>query len=683
MRGARSGHDSPVRGIGLALQLVLAVAFVLVAVVTIRLAGDQLARDLRQKLLWLTPERAAVAAIVVAALLWAWSLVRDRVAPIDRPRPRGDLPVVVLLSLVVVAGSTFRLLLGRASTEPRLFPDELIYSGAAKTFALEGKPLVRGELDVGHSILYPLFLSPAYRFAVDGAQAFDAVKAMNAVAVVSAAIPAYLLARRIVPAGWALLVAALVAFAPWTAYASLVMTESLFLPAFTTFVLLLARMLERPSPGRQVTVVVALAVLVGIRPQALVLVAAVLGAIPFAEPGRPGIPTVRRCRPLLAGLGGAGAIAALVAAVARPDVPAGWGRVVGSLADPVGLVTWSLWNLAPYELALGVAGVAVFPVAVHDLLRSGSERDRSTGLALAASVLAVMLSVALISASPEGLDILHERYLFYATPLFLVGLARWLHVPTRRGRAWALGLGAAAVWIAASVPGDVLERSNNVEAPTATWFVALHASLPGIPLRLVLVGLATLGVLVLALSRTRAGPVLAVMVAFVALVCGLDYSAAFSRAQDHQLAWVDRLLPDGGRAALVHLAYSRPDQPCGPAADEEQERLVIWEEFFNTRIDGVYHVTAEIDRDALESRPLTIGPGGIVLRHGVPFSPRFALLDSRQPVVGRRLGRLDLPTMGTQFQEGASLTLWQVEPPLRFLVHAQPLPPRADERECA
>ncbi len=96
------------------------------------------------------------------------------------------------------------------------------------------------------------------------------------------------------------------------------------------------------------------------------------------------------------------------------------------------------------------------------------------------------------------------------------------------------------------------------------------------------------------------------------------------------------------------------------------------------------HLGSEnIGRDNLASPGLTVGDGGVVLDdRGRPFAPTHAVLDSRQPVVGRRLARLDLADLGSQYQSGSSLTLWKVEPPLRFLVHAQPLPPRADGREC-
>ena len=172
--------------------------------------------------------------------------------------------------------------------------------------------------------------------------------------------------------------------------------------------------------------------------------------------------------------------------------------------------------------------------------------------------------------------------------------------------------------------------------------------------------------MVLALRRPVVG-LLTVAVPFAVLVCWLDYSAPISVEQDRRLAWVDRALPRDGKASLVHLGYSRPDQPCGAAADWEQQGFVVWTEFFNTRIDRVFRVGQPSTRDNLESPSLTIGAGGVVLDGGRPFSPKYAVLDSRQPVVGTRLAQLDLASLGTQYQDGASLTLWKVDPPLRFL----------------
>ena len=242
--------------------------------------GPSLAHDLRSTLLHLTPPRALAATAVVGLVMTAWSLGSGR-RGVGLRSATARVPVVLVLGAVVVAAATFRLLLVRAATEPTVLGDELIYSGLAKGFALDSLPRFRGELDLSHSLVYPLVLSPVYALASDGARAFEAVKAIDAIVVASTAIPAYLLARRVAGRGLALAVGGLVAFEPWTAYASLVMTESFFLPAFTTFVLLFASMLERPSRGRQLAVLLGLVVLVGIRPQASVLFLAVAAGIAF------------------------------------------------------------------------------------------------------------------------------------------------------------------------------------------------------------------------------------------------------------------------------------------------------------------------------------------------------------------------------------------------------------------
>jgi hypothetical protein len=669
---------------GLPEQLAVVGALALAAVAAVVGYGDDLAHDLREALLWLTPQRALVAAIVLAVGFAVWSIAFPRASPSWRRGTSPRVPVVALLGLIVVAASTFRLLLGRHETQPSVLGDELVYSGLAKGFALDGQPLFRGELDLAHSLLYPLLISPAHLLASDGARAYEATKAIDAIVVVSAAIPAYLLARRVVTPGPALVVAALVAFEPWTAFASLVMTESLFLPAFTTFVLLFAQMLDHPSRRRQLTVLAALAVLIGIRPQAVVLLVAVVAGVGIGCLRGQFRRTLHVYAPLLIALG-VGVLAATLAVAAGADVPGSAARdVAEAFLDPVGLVTWSLWTLAVYELALGIVALVVFPLALHGLLRSHEERVRATGVALLTTSLALLLSVAAVSATPAGLDILHERYLYYVTPLVLVGLAHLLQTrPVLQRRAAWVGA-ICAIALAATLPTDQVARANNVDSPTAAWVRALHEEIPDVPVKLVLLGLAALGALVLLRLRGPVAPFVTVAVAFTALVCQLDYSGPFSRAQDRQLAWVDRALPGDGRASLVHLGYSRSDQPCGAAADWEQQGLVVWTEFFSTRVDRVFHLEGhEIGRDNLASPALTVGPGGVVLERGRPFAPSHAVLDSRQPVVGRQLARLDLAGLGSaEYQAGASLTLWEVEPPLRFLAHAQPLPPRADGREC-
>jgi hypothetical protein len=666
-------------------------------VLTLRLWGPELSRALRERLLLFRPvtalKTAAAFAIVIVALRLVSLRPRGGVA-----LARGDrvarkwlgalarVPVVVGLTGIVMVAAGLRILLVRAETEPRVFGDEIIYTELAKNIALHSRPLLRGHLEIGYSVLYPLFLSPAYRLASDGAAAFAAAKTMNAVAMALTAIPSYALARRVLSHGWSLGVAALVVLEPWTAYASLTMTESLFLPAFTAFALTVVWMLERPTAGRQLLVLITLALLVGIRPQALVFAGSVVAAILFKGLLTGSVRRVVREHTILLAALGLALLAGSIAFVAGVSLPAGSaGPLLTAAYSPVDLAKWTLWNLAVYELALGVIALAAFPLALRGLLRrSSSDRDQSLGIAALTLTAGLLLSVAALSASRFGLGIIHERNLFYATPLLLVCLAHWLAHGLERPKMLVVAVALGAIVLPATLPEHVVQISNNVDSPTAAWLSELKNQVPNVPMRGWTVGIATAGAVALLLVRHALVPILAVVLSFVAVaaVAGpLDYSGGLTPEQDRTLAWVDRSLPDRATATLIHLGLSRPDQPCSRDADNAQRALVVWTEFFNARIDGVAHM-AEPVPDNVPSPKLTVAPGGIVYKRGRPFTPAYAVLDSRQPIVGRRLARFDLASLGPLWQGGASLSLWKVSPPLGFLTHAQPLPPRADGQEC-
>jgi hypothetical protein len=661
---------------------------------TVRLWGLELSHALRDRLVLFRPvtalKTAAAVAIVIAALRLVAVSTRGRVALAAGDRAArwclgalARVPVVVGLAGIVMVASGLRILLVRAATEPTVFGDEIIYTDLAKNIALHGRPLLRGRLEIGYSVLYPLFLSPAYGLASDGAAAFAAAKMMNAVAMALTAIPTYALARRVLSHGWSLGVAALVVLEPWMGYASLTMTESLFLPAFTAFALTVVWMLERPTAGRQLLVLITLALLVGIRPQALVFAGSVVAAILFKGLLTGSVRRVAREHTILLAAFGLALLAGSIALVAGVSLPAGSaGPLLTAAYSPVDLAKWTLWNLAVYELALGVIALAAFPLALRGLLRrSSSDRDQSLGIAALTLTAGLLLSVAALSASRFGLGILHERNLFYATPLLLVCLAHWLAHGLERPKTLVVAVALGAMVLPATLPEHVVQISNNVDSPTAAWLSELKNQVPNVPMTGWTVGIAAAGAVALLLVRRALVPILAVVLSFGALTGPLAYSGALTPEQDRTLAWVDRALPDGATATLVHLGLSRPDQPCSRDAENAQKTLVVWTEFFNARIDGVAHMTEPVP-DNVPSPKLRVARGGIVYKKGRPFTPAYAVLDSRQPIVGRRLARFDLASLGPVWQGGASLSLWKVSPPLGFLAHAQPLPPRADGQEC-
>jgi hypothetical protein len=654
-------------------------------------AGDATARSIRDVFAALDPETMlevaaglAVAARATRVAPWGVSAARRRDAASWLHRAGARVPLPVTLTIVVALAAGFRVVLGRANHLPKVLGDELVYPGLAKGWALHGQPLLRGSRDLGQSVLYPLFLAPFYRFAGDGTDALASLRAASAVVIALAAIPAFLLARRVVSRSWAIGVAALTVAGPWAAYSALTLTESLFYPLFVTYAAVLPWVLAEPTRRRQTVNVVLLATLVAVRAQALTIAAGTVAAIVLAGvlEGRTAV-WLRRFAPTFAVFGLMLALG-IAAAATGTTVPTSTYNVVFDSTDRIGgMVKWAAWNLGAYELTLGVALVPAVAVALSGMLSRDRERAvRLTGAVALTLVLGVLGSVALLSASPYGLGILHERNLFYVTPLLLTAAAYWLS--TGLPRPFWLGLGAAlaAVGLAASVPSDVVTHPNYVDAPSAAFFAALHGQLPGVPVRAWTIGAAAAGATVFLLSRRAIFPILTVVVAFTAVTAQNDYRDDINSAQAKALAWVDHALPPGQTATLVHLGLALSRAPCAaPTAAEEQD-FVTWTEFFNRRIGTVAHVYAPNPRDGLASRALTVGPGGLVLDDGRPVAPAYLVIDSRQPIVGTRVRRFDLQTIHGPFQAGASLTLWRVQPPLRFYPRADPLPPRADGHDC-
>lgn len=588
---------------------------------------------------------------------------------LGKGRPRAA--TAVSLSLIVASAALFRVVLGEANHVPEVLGDELIYEGLAKGWALHAAPLLRGSLNVGYSTLYPLVLAPAFRWAADGADALAAARVINAILMALTALPAFVLARRVVPPRWALGVAALSVTVPWTVYSALVMTESLFYPVFVAYAAVLAWTLERPTAARQAAMLATLAVLVAVRAQGLTAALGTLVAILIcgARDEAGAVVALRRFIPTLAvlaavlGLG----IVAKTAGIAVPT--SSYDVVFGSLDRVGGMLKWAAWNVALFELSLGVVALVALPVAIRGMLGPGAPPIvRSTGAVAAGLGLSLVASVALISASPYGLQRLHERNLFYVTPLVLTCAAYWLWRGLERPFWLSAGSAAAAVALAALLPEHLVQGAGNVDAPSSAFLLALDARIPSVHFRVWLILIAVLGAGTFLIARHPLFPLLTIVLAFAAVTSRVDYKDSLTGAQARALSWVDHALPRGATASLVYLGG--PHELCAaPAA--QQDGLSVWTEWFNRDIGGVEYVGYTDPADGLGPPPrLAVGRGGVVLDNGKPFAPEYVVINSQQPVAGTRLRRFDLASLGRQYRGGASLTLWRVDRPLRF----KPLP---------
>jgi hypothetical protein len=644
-------------------------------------AADPTARILRGAFAAASPLMFVVAVAALAALGSALRVVpsasRPRILAGDsRLRGRrvlaavGRVPVVVWLSAIVALSAVIRTVLNEASHTPKVLGDELIYSGLAKGWALDGMPLLRGSIDVGHSTFYPLLLAPVFRLASDGASALAVARTVNAIAMALAAVPAFMLARRVVPRGWALSVAALSALAPWTAYSGLIVTESLFYPAFVAYAAVLAWTLERPSVRRQAAMLALLAVLVGFRAQGVAVGLGALAAIVlWGVLDRDLRVTLRRFLPTLA-IFALAVVVGLAAAAARIAVPtSSYNPVFGSL-DRIGrMFEWGAWNLSLFQTALGVVALAALPVALRALLRRGEPvAARACGVVTVTLSLGLLASVALLSASTYGLGVLHERGLFYVTPLILTCLADWLRRGLERPFWLSAACAAASLALAALLPERLIVRSNDFDVPTASFVLALDDRLPFVPFRVWALGIAAVGIATFLLARRPLFPIATVVLAFLFLGSNVGFRDGMTAAQARSLAWVDHSLPDGERADLVYLGSMYPGVRC--QADRAQQDLTIWTEFFNTHIRAVRYVRFPNLKDGLASKPLTVARDERVVDAGKPFDSRYVAIDARQPIVGKRIASTSIPG---EYGGVATLALWRVDPPLRFVQLRRPV----------
>ena len=184
------------------------------------------------------------------------------------------------LTCVVVASCALRAWLVRGMPAPFVFVDELIYAELGRSVADSASFAVRGVPTSGYSILYPILLAPAYRLFDVLPSAYGAAKATNAIAMSLAAIPAWLITRRVAGRALSILAAVLAVALPSMAYTATLVTENLFYPLALLFAWTLVRVLERPTWGRVVALVVALVAAVATRSQALGFVGAIVLA-PF------------------------------------------------------------------------------------------------------------------------------------------------------------------------------------------------------------------------------------------------------------------------------------------------------------------------------------------------------------------------------------------------------------------
>jgi hypothetical protein len=586
------------------------------------------------------------------------TLERARVRPLALAR---TVPVWAWLAGLVVLSTVVRYGLGRRTVAPWIFVDELIYSELAKSFAERGELLVRDTQEgSGFGVVYPVLISPAYLLFDSLPAAYAAAKAINALLMSLAAVPAYLLARRVLAAPGALAAAMLAVALPSLFYASTLMTENAFYPLFLTAALALVLVLERPTPLRTAGFLGLAALCYLTRAQAALLLP-VLATAPLVlvalrrEPRR--LVDYRWVYALPA----AALVALLALQAARGRSPLallGAYRAAGEVSyDWSEAARWLLWHAAELDLSVGVVPVAALLLL---LAVPGRLRDADLPFLAAAATLTVwMVVMVAVFASRHSLRV-EERNMFYVAPLLAIVLLLWVERGAPRPLLAALPATAAAVLLAALVP---FERLIGVQAVSDTFGLLAWWEVNGWGLALDRLWIAALGgavaaALLFLLVTPRAAPLLPALLLVFFLVTSKPVETRIRAASIGELFqgitrperdWVDRAVGRDGDVAALWSGRS-------------DHRTIFENEFFSRSIRTVYTLAGELPGSLVET-PLVPDEetGRLLDSEGRPVPVRDVLVDETVPLHGSVVSRDARKGMRVLHVEGALRLVHRVD----------------------
>jgi Dolichyl-phosphate-mannose-protein mannosyltransferase len=582
--------------------------------------------------------------------------------------------VSLWLGLTVTVVAALRFAVAWRTATPWIVPDEPVYSQLARSFAETGHFAVAGHPFPAWSFgpLYPILVAPAYWAFSSLTDAYLMVKALNCLLFASAAIPAYLLARRLLDQRNALLLAFLAVLIPSGIYTTKVMTESLSYPLFLVAALSVVAVLERPSRRAEVFALAAIAAAALSRAQLIVLLPAFLSAalLVGALEQRERVPrgarryAVRQLRtyPItwlaLAGFGVTIAVLTVFRSLLG-GVAGGHGPATANV-DPVRVAQSFVLHLAALDLYVGVLPFAALMVMAGVALRRGAQRETRVLCAFTISVscwLAVVAAKYLVAAYPGSFLRIYDRYIFYAVPLVLIAFFVWLRdgLPRPRGT-WAVTTFAAA--LPAVIPYSHVISGGEWGVSSSSVALVPWANLrflvgtPIVIYPVLLLGAAYLANAFLR-SRDREWLVFLVAANFVVVtmfalwgnsgVAQQALSQGVGRASDR--SWIDSAVGAGQRVDVLW---------AGSRSSSAGARYAMWEsEFFNRSVHRQYWLHRPL-YEGYPGNPLAVRSGALYLADGRRFRARYVLTNSKTHLNGRRVA----------INKAARLVLYEVDGPV-------------------
>jgi hypothetical protein len=549
---------------------------------------------------------------------------------------------------------------------PRVHPDEVRYAIAGSSLA-EGEGLSLRGGAYGFGPLYALVLAGILLLTSGLAAAYDVFKAANALFFALTAVPVYLLAKRLVSEWWAVLAAGLSVAIPSSISVATVMTESLafFTAAWALYAIMLA--LEKPSVGRQLALLVAIAAAFATRPQLgalyvtwLVGLGLVWLILPASRP-RTRADLARLWPSVVPIVLAVGVLAGRLLSGSSPRESLGAYWELWRGYDPVQVAKWLVYHLADFEIYLAVVPLAVAPIVLWALLRDGrAGSDHAAAFAalfLSANAIGLLV-VAAFNSTPYAYDRLHDRYAFYLIPLWLIVLVAWLADGLPRPLVATASGGVLALALPAILPFRQLANEAGIDTvPGALWvWLEGQTAGPGPLSGRLLLALFVVGLLSAALflpPRLRVLLPLAVVAVFAAMA-GFAWERMIDAPENAVLAgefepaWIDERLPDDARVTKLYL-----ESKACPASSLTRHALFATE-FFNVTVDRAAYIGDSIPDGIPLDRVEVVG-GRLLFEDGTPFVAEYVYTQPGIELAGRRLAT------GT----AAGLVLWETNGEVR------------------
>jgi hypothetical protein len=557
---------------------------------------------------------------------------------------RGRLAGLIVAGLVLVS-ILGRVVLGRGIPTPWIAPDEMIYGIVGRTLYSSGRLAIEGAHSDFYSLVYPALIGGPLAW-LSPHRGYEVAKALGAISMSLAAVPAYLWARSVVSTRSAVLVAALTLALPAFAYSGLLMTETVFYPLLVLVCWVAALTIVAPTRRNQLLLVgvVAAAVLTRLQAGVLILV----------------FPTAA----LLAGVG-------LRAAPRRFAVTfVGFGCIVAA---------WLVWRLAEGGGALGAYTTAAsggyhpfsvlkfvfyhggdlvllsgfFPAAAAALLwfeRRGLSEEARAALSVATALsLWLVLQVGVFASHYVG-HVAERDMIATAPPLFLC-LAIWLEAGAPRTTRRTLLVSAAALVLLLAWPLHTLLAPAAL--PDGAGLIPFHRLGHE---RLLLDGGLLLGALVLILAPRRvlrSVPYVLIVLLGAGSVLAEQYVATQSRHVQQTMLGPGQTWIDTAAKGPTALLYG--DKFQWPA---------VWESlFWNRKLTGAYALPGAQLIGPAPGAYAALSNNGTVLVAGRPLSPRYAVAELGLLTNGTAIADAGTSPGGTV----APWRLWQLDGPLTLV----------------